>query len=554
MAKILCVDDEPHLLDDITDIMQTYGHQTYKASDGRKAIQMVLHLKPDLVISDVSMPGLGGLDLLTEIREKHPEHDEMPIILLSAHAEKKDVLRGLDLGADDYLTKPVDYDLLAQKVRSLLRQIERIKKKNEAELVKLVDSLSDNNDQVEQASISPPPVPEMKQEAPKESPKDIPANDLDWRASEKTEEKETKIIYGATLNIKDTSSHENCKKQGIISWVADVATDFVKQLFPGDGAVTVNPNGGIYVCYEDADQDTAASRTKEITSKVEKNLKDKSVPKPFSEEEILELTIVAEAPYQTEVNKKDLKKAGGFQAAIQKKVQELPKIEDAGDLMALIEQAHGDLVLHKLHNIKGQVMPIIFFNFNEAARKHISLGFTQFDQRELEAAAYKIDCMFLSLLGNNIAFLLPSDIAIVDVHYTTLIKPEYQRLYIPKLKEFSREKKVKLLLNIRGVTKAAKSKAFSEVLKPLSNVSKGCTIQIAPEEFEAYLQAHLPVSGIVCSYLQTDWNEFSPDLVKKARDTLTDARIPMIVRGVPSFKKAERLYQLGFDGCGIDEG
>lgn len=151
MATILCVEDEAHLREDIVEDLQDAGHETYQARDGQEGLQMILRHKPDVVISDISMPRMDGRQLVGKLRSEHPEYSDMPFIFLTAFTDKKDVLDGLKIGADDYLTKPVDYELLQIKVATLLRQTGRMIDRRQQEQVKLYKALSKEDSNTEPA-------------------------------------------------------------------------------------------------------------------------------------------------------------------------------------------------------------------------------------------------------------------------------------------------------------------------------------------------------------------------------------------------------------------
>ena len=140
MAKLLCIEDDAELLEIITEELADAGHTVLQANDGCVGLDMILKHNPDLVISDISMPGMNGYVLLKTLRNNHPDFAEMPFIFLSALADRDHVIDGLDLGADDYLTKPIDYEMLAVRVDSRLRQSERMRKKKESDISKLVQS------------------------------------------------------------------------------------------------------------------------------------------------------------------------------------------------------------------------------------------------------------------------------------------------------------------------------------------------------------------------------------------------------------------------------
>ena len=141
MATILCIDDEADIRRDIAEELRQHGYTVIEAASGEAALDALADQRPDLILCDITMPEMSGFDLLKEVRRNHPRHAETPFIFLSALAARDDVLSGLDRGADDYLTKPVDFDLLLAKVSSSLRQMARMAEKKQQEQVTLYRAL-----------------------------------------------------------------------------------------------------------------------------------------------------------------------------------------------------------------------------------------------------------------------------------------------------------------------------------------------------------------------------------------------------------------------------
>ncbi len=142
MNTILCVEDEPALRADIVEELEDAGYKTLQACDGRQGLEMILAHKPDMVVSDITMPNMNGDELLQRLREDYPKFSEMPFIFLSALSDRVDVLSGVQLGADDYLTKPIDYEMLHAKVAASLRQCSRMLKQKEADQIKLFNAMN----------------------------------------------------------------------------------------------------------------------------------------------------------------------------------------------------------------------------------------------------------------------------------------------------------------------------------------------------------------------------------------------------------------------------
>jgi len=126
MARILCIEDEVLLRRLIAAELKDSGHDILEAGNGVEGMAAVLAQRPDLVLCDINMPVMDGVELLSELRRNHPEAANIPFLFLSALADRKDVIAGMRLGADDYLTKPVDLDLLLVTVEARLAQVSRI--------------------------------------------------------------------------------------------------------------------------------------------------------------------------------------------------------------------------------------------------------------------------------------------------------------------------------------------------------------------------------------------------------------------------------------------
>jgi phosphate regulon transcriptional regulator PhoB len=122
-AKILVVDDEKDIVDLIAYNLEKEGFAVLKAYDGEEALELVGSEKPHLVILDLMLPGIQGLEVCKFIR-KNPETASLPIIMLTAKGEEIDKILGLEMGADDYITKPFSVRELVARVRAVLRRFE----------------------------------------------------------------------------------------------------------------------------------------------------------------------------------------------------------------------------------------------------------------------------------------------------------------------------------------------------------------------------------------------------------------------------------------------
>jgi len=119
MAKILIVEDEPNMVAGLRDNFEFEGYQVVSAPDGVAGLERALSESPDLVILDVMMPRMSGLDVCKQLKAKKPG---IPIIMLTARGQEVDKVVGLELGADDYVTKPFSIRELLARVKAVLRR------------------------------------------------------------------------------------------------------------------------------------------------------------------------------------------------------------------------------------------------------------------------------------------------------------------------------------------------------------------------------------------------------------------------------------------------
>ena len=118
MTTVLVVDDEPIVREVVVSYLERAGYRTLEAADGERARTLVEEASPSLVVLDVMLPRIDGLELCRWIRSR----SDLPIILLTARGEEADRIVGLELGADDYVTKPFSPRELAARVRTVLRR------------------------------------------------------------------------------------------------------------------------------------------------------------------------------------------------------------------------------------------------------------------------------------------------------------------------------------------------------------------------------------------------------------------------------------------------
>lgn len=128
-ARVMCIEDEPLLLMDLCEELRDAGYEVCAVDDSQTALSQAERFNPELIISDVRMPHVSGIEFLTRLRDSCLPAANVPFVLLTAYGEKSDILHARQLGADDYLVKPVDFDLLRSLIASRLQTVQRARTK-----------------------------------------------------------------------------------------------------------------------------------------------------------------------------------------------------------------------------------------------------------------------------------------------------------------------------------------------------------------------------------------------------------------------------------------
>ena len=123
--RILCVEDDHETAALIAEELVERGYEVSVAHDGREGFAAILKSAPDLVLSDISMPVMSGFELLERLTAVAPRFGNMPFVFLTALTDRDDELKGRQLGADDYVTKPIDFDVLGAIIAARLARVAR---------------------------------------------------------------------------------------------------------------------------------------------------------------------------------------------------------------------------------------------------------------------------------------------------------------------------------------------------------------------------------------------------------------------------------------------
>ena len=153
MAKILCIEDEERLRRDIILELRDAGYDALGAKDGQEGLRLIFEIKPDLVLCDIQMPNVDGWEVLREVKARSEEIGSMTFIFLTAFSDRVDVIAGKTEGADDYVVKPIDYDLLISTVQAHLGKTKRLMAVNESRIQNLRSIIDTDNARLQEKEL-----------------------------------------------------------------------------------------------------------------------------------------------------------------------------------------------------------------------------------------------------------------------------------------------------------------------------------------------------------------------------------------------------------------
>ncbi|MEA1968188.1 MAG: response regulator transcription factor [Thermodesulfobacteriota bacterium] len=142
--KILIVDDEEDIIELVKYNLEKEGYETLSALSGEEALKIAMKSQPDLMVLDLMLPGIDGLEVTQKIRADN-EINQMPIVMLSAKGEESDIVTGLELGANDYISKPFSPRELVARIRAIFRRRRKIVNQEQARLTREGDMVIDHN-------------------------------------------------------------------------------------------------------------------------------------------------------------------------------------------------------------------------------------------------------------------------------------------------------------------------------------------------------------------------------------------------------------------------
>ncbi len=467
MAEILVVEDEEDLREVIAEELEDAGYVIRTARNGEEGLTAILEQRPDLVLSDITMPKMNGHELLQELRDKHPTCRDIPFVYLSALADKQDVMAGLNLGADDYITKPIDFDLLLMKVQTRLRQVEKIETKKDAEMVRLYKALSPEAEE-SQASQGPakPAAEESQPAQPPAKPAAVPraeAAPAKPAASDRPSFADGvkaaislnkgKLTAGRfqVIDIERIKDSLGDKWESRAERVLDAAERIIAANVTPEDAVRRNSQGEFIVCFPRLDPEQAAFKARSIRDEIWDHFfgQEGSQDGDLSTEDLAFCDISAEVN-TVEVKAEEVTDDGSIVDLVTSRLKRVAERAHAQAMEVLADLSeNGRMVVRQASTKAGQIAPFCLADFEPTIRKKIRrLTMARGDSESIRA---EIDFLTLGL-ASELLFDIEDEaqLLVVPVEFSTIAAKRWQAKYRELCTTLTEEARSRLIFCVRN--------------------------------------------------------------------------------------------------------
>ncbi|WP_085899080.1 response regulator [Kiloniella majae] len=527
MATILCVEDEDALREDLVEELEDEGYDVLSARNGEEGLKIISENKNlDLVLSDISMPIMNGFELLKQVRENEATFADIPFVFLSALSDRDQILEGKKLGVDDYVIKPVDFDLLFATLATRVRQISKIKQKQEKEMVALYKALSPEEQREQAASLKPSSQPQAPQQ---ENNKPVKAPSTS--SSQPPQLPETgKLVTGRfqLLGLDKLKEKLNNKTDKYMSSLQTVIQKVVSKNLSPEDVCKIGDDHEMMICFAKLSEEEAAYKIESIKREI--------WIKVLGEEDYQEELSINSQVYEIEVEEEEYANAKDPWDLIQERINKAAAAaaERVDIFMSeILERA--EVRFTKLQNTDGKPLPISVATFDRFGQEKLN-SINQVIKKEDPR------CLVIegSYIGQTIAYMIAnlSDMAagvVLKISYQLCInKKEFENTLglLEKLPTVARDRM------IIAITDIPPKLHLSQLSDLMMRVRPFCKMGMT--EFQLEMPSDQSFEMIGASILMLDFHEatafvkYSKPAFIKAVKTLRLKKKKMLITNVPS--------------------
>ena len=463
MATILCVEDEDALREDIVEELTDEGHHVLTARNGAEGLKIISENSTvDLVLSDITMPVMDGFELLKQVREHEGNFADIPFVFLSALADRKQIVEGKILGADDYVIKPVDFDLLFATISARVRQVERMKQRKEKDMVALYKALSPGEEEQ--------PLQEQKNNSSAvDTLPELQDPEVNNMSSPPPKLPNTgKMVTGRfqLLGLEGIKEKLGDQLDSHMSMIKTVMQNVVyKNLGPQD-VCKVADNGEMMICFATLTQEEAAYKLEAINKEIWVRV--------LGEEEYQEGLQINPQAFEIDVDEEEYNEAPDPWAIIQNRIDSAAAAaQERVDTFVQDILERAEVRFTKFQKPSGDPLPIslsTFDNFGLRKLQNITQVIDKSDQR----------CLVIEggYIGQTVAYMIASlaDMAaagvVMNISYPLCInKREFENI-LGVLEKLTPKARERLIIAITDIPKQLHLAQLTDLMMRLRPFSK----------------------------------------------------------------------------------
>ncbi|WP_085910043.1 response regulator [Kiloniella majae] len=527
MATILCVEDEDALREDLVEELEDEGYDVLSARNGEEGLKIISENKNlDLVLSDISMPIMNGFELLKQVRENEATFADIPFVFLSALSDRDQILEGKKLGVDDYVIKPVDFDLLFATLATRVRQISKIKQKQEKEMVALYKALSPEEQREQAASLKPSSQPQALQPQ-----NNKPVKAPSTSSSQPPQLPETgKLVTGRfqLLGLDKLKAKLNNKTDKYMSTLQTVIQKVVSKNLSPEDVCKIGDDHEMMICFAKLSEEEAAYKIESIKREI--------WIKVLGEEDYQEELSINSQVYEIEVKEEEYANAKDPWDLIQDRINKAAAAaEERVDIFMSEILERAEVRFTKLQNTEGKPLPISVVTFDRFGQEKLN-SINQVIKKEDPR------CLVIegSYIGQTIAYMIAnlSDMAagvVLKISYQLCInKKEFENALglLEKLPTVARDRM------IIAITDTPPKLHLSQLSDLMMRVRPFCKMGMT--EFQLEMPSDQNFEMIGASILMLDFHEATA-LIKHSKPAFIQAvktlrlkKKKMLITNVPS--------------------
>ncbi len=529
MPKVLLVEDEVDLREAMAEEIAEEGYEVQVAQNGLKALEQLANYVPDIIVSDISMPEMDGFAFLENLRSTHAHLDDVPFVFLSAFNAKDDVVKGKKLGADDYLVKPVDFDLLFATIEARLSQVQRMTDRKEAQFVKLYHTL------------------QSQKQADEVSENEQASTSVDERVR----------VFGRCLNFESLVSIFNRFNQNKQQTLDDFIRSILDTTIPPEIELDSSIPGLIFMYGADPTARINMGENLFLDQVIQKRLFAHeiglTITNNFGQLVLGKDLRIRDIPFDTRLDKEILQDSNERTKALLQKLR--TKYSDKEFLQERTKNVREQSNIFEADFVdnRGSNLNMKFFYFDELSENYLQTAIAFCGTGNQKAIDFLRDLTFLELLPGKLGNIEENATIIIDIHFETIAKPEKLAQYRIKYDALVAEVQNDIMLNVRGLP-------HNIDLGKCANIICNCKIKkngwIA--QFNPWLDMGLEVDQLKVPYVVWSMNDIygtQPSLAhyKKQKSAYKLCGSSLLLRDIPSSMDASEFAGFDFDGYSINK-